>query len=331
MSFTKINKEDYVNKGVTGLPDQPALPTLEMQRKFDELSTDVIIPKFNELSAELDEEVKNLKEGAEGDLLAAVTGGTKITDITQITSGGMFKDEGSATGAPDADFYTYYASAQGWSVNIIAISLADASKVFVSKNSTSDGSTWTNSGWARAAMRNDLSSYIPLTGGTLTGNILLSDAVCAYPNVMLGYSSDGEGAKIQYDKGNKNAAFTVSTDGRIVDFFIFPKADLKSVLGLHCDDQWFDVFGSHNKHTGSYTGNGSATERTIDTGGYGGILTIRSTQGIAFVTVFGTFCITNSGTVKYITNTSWDGYKVTISTDDALLNGSGVTYDWYVL
>ena len=54
MKFVKISKEDLVDRGVSGLPDQPGLSTLEMQKKFDELSVDVIIPKFNELSGELD-------------------------------------------------------------------------------------------------------------------------------------------------------------------------------------------------------------------------------------------------------------------------------------
>ena len=159
MSFTKINKEDYVNKGVTGLPDQPALPTLEMQKKFDELSTDVIIPKFNELSAELDEEVKNLKEGAEGDLLAAVTGGTKITDITQITSGGMYYSNGNVANAPTSDgvYYDYVAIPHGWIVNLIARSGSDGA-TYVSINSTSDGSTWTNSGWSRLMTRDDITA-----------------------------------------------------------------------------------------------------------------------------------------------------------------------------
>lgn len=55
MGFTKITAEDTANKGVVGLPDTPNLSTQEMQEKFDELATDVIIPKFNELSNELDE------------------------------------------------------------------------------------------------------------------------------------------------------------------------------------------------------------------------------------------------------------------------------------
>lgn len=45
----KITAEDLINKGVIGLPDVPGLTTIEMQKKLDEISRDVIIPRFNEL------------------------------------------------------------------------------------------------------------------------------------------------------------------------------------------------------------------------------------------------------------------------------------------
>ena len=51
--FTKITETDMKNKGVVGLPDTPNLSTTEMQAKLDELSTDVIVPKFNNLVDEL--------------------------------------------------------------------------------------------------------------------------------------------------------------------------------------------------------------------------------------------------------------------------------------
>ena len=53
MAFTKITENDTINKGVIGLPDTPNLSTAEMQAKFEELSNDVIIPKFNNLVDEL--------------------------------------------------------------------------------------------------------------------------------------------------------------------------------------------------------------------------------------------------------------------------------------
>lgn len=55
MSFVKIEQADLANKGVVGLPDTPGLQTMEMQEKFDEIALDVIVPKFNELSTELDD------------------------------------------------------------------------------------------------------------------------------------------------------------------------------------------------------------------------------------------------------------------------------------
>ena len=54
MAFTKITENDTINKGVIGLPDTPNLSTSEMQAKFEELSNDVIIPKFNNLVDELE-------------------------------------------------------------------------------------------------------------------------------------------------------------------------------------------------------------------------------------------------------------------------------------
>ena len=54
MAFTKITNADTSGKGVVGLPDTPGLSTNAMQKKFDELATDVIIPKHNSLIDELE-------------------------------------------------------------------------------------------------------------------------------------------------------------------------------------------------------------------------------------------------------------------------------------
>lgn len=54
MAFSRITSEDTKDKGVTGLPAVPALEATAMQKKFDELSTDVLIPKFNDLVERLE-------------------------------------------------------------------------------------------------------------------------------------------------------------------------------------------------------------------------------------------------------------------------------------
>lgn len=54
MALTKITENDLFNKGNTGQPDVPNLTTAQMQHKLDELSLDVIVPKFNNLIDELE-------------------------------------------------------------------------------------------------------------------------------------------------------------------------------------------------------------------------------------------------------------------------------------
>lgn len=54
MAFSKITSAELVDKGVSGLPDVPGLSSADMQKKFDELSKDVVIPKFNKLIEDME-------------------------------------------------------------------------------------------------------------------------------------------------------------------------------------------------------------------------------------------------------------------------------------
>lgn len=61
MAYNKITAEDTAGKGNVGMPDVPGLSTLEMQKKLDELSNDVIIPHFNELIDDVEKDFKESK------------------------------------------------------------------------------------------------------------------------------------------------------------------------------------------------------------------------------------------------------------------------------
>lgn len=61
MAYNKITAEDTAGKGNVGMPDVPGLSTLEMQKKLDELSNDVIIPHFNELIEDVEKDFKESK------------------------------------------------------------------------------------------------------------------------------------------------------------------------------------------------------------------------------------------------------------------------------
>ena len=61
MAYNKITAEDTTGKGNVGMPDVPGLSTLEMQKKLDELSNDVIIPHFNEFIDDVEKDFKESK------------------------------------------------------------------------------------------------------------------------------------------------------------------------------------------------------------------------------------------------------------------------------
>lgn len=58
----EITEQDLANKGVSGLPDVPGLTTEAMQKKFDEISKELLVPRFNEMAKEVNEVNENLSE-----------------------------------------------------------------------------------------------------------------------------------------------------------------------------------------------------------------------------------------------------------------------------
>lgn len=56
MGFTKIEASEIVGRKISELPDVPELTAEDLKRRFDAISQDVIIPKFNNLVDELEAE-----------------------------------------------------------------------------------------------------------------------------------------------------------------------------------------------------------------------------------------------------------------------------------
>ena len=94
------------------------------------------------------------------------------------------------------------------------------------------------------------------------------------------------------------------------------------------------VYGEHNKPTGTYSGNGSTTSRTVSCGSAtnGKMLYIGSSAGVALVTQTGAICL-SSGSVtglKYA-NANYGNGTLTIATDNVCLNKSGTTYSYFTI
>lgn len=88
-----------------------------------------------------------------------------------------------------------------------------------------------------------------------------------------------------------------------------------------------------NKPTGSYTGNGSAVSRNINTGGIGSVVVIRSSNGSAILTSAAGLVFSGLGGVSaigYVVGHMANG-TITLATDNAMLNANGVKYEYQIL
>lgn len=115
--------------------------------------------------------------------------------------------------------------------------------------------------------------------------------------------------------------------------------DLKQALALSEIDEtgWKDypILHTGNKPSGSYTGNGDATSRTIETGGIGRAVLIWSTESNANMVLLGPvggIAKSTSGVVAIgWSHASVFNNNIVLSTTDERLNANGVTYNYQVL
>ncbi len=157
----------------------------------------------------------------------------------------------------------------------------------------------------------DLANYLPLSGGTVGVN-------SSTPLIIKRGNLDN--VKIQFD----GQTGTLGSFG-------FTAID-KPVYVPSTGSGAKDILHTGNKPTGTYTGNGNDTERTINIGGVGvSVLMIQATNVIAFVGYYGAvaFDISNNVT-KYFPRSAYNFDKdtglLTIATNDSLINSDGKTF-----
>lgn len=144
------------------------------------------------------------------------------------------------------------------------------------------------------------SGNLPLTGGKIdsTGNEpLCLNSLSEEPSVLLGFSRHGVSLGYFGFNGNKPCVLV----GRVFQ----------------------DILHTGNKPTGTYTGNGDATERTIATGGVGAVAIVYSSFGYSFLTTSGAVIITSSGNVSFTTDAYFSDGNIVSKTNNEVINGSG--------
>lgn len=337
MAFTKITNSDYADKGIRIKNNPLGLSVSDAQRAFDELTLDVIIPKFNELSNELDAD----KAGNEA-------------EVEKLKKDKVDKIEGKGLSTND------YTNDEKNTVADVK-NKADKSNV-IEKNSTTDFTPTADthpankkyvdnaieervkqigSGDMAQAIYDpqrkktdifaEMEKYLPLTGGTLTGNLFLKDL----DNTSTETARIFEYAKSLYlETSHSNGYSRIQIDNPI-------KSDLANSLayGYVKEGASFSgkIFGQHNKPGGRYSGSGDATAREISIGGiqgFGsyGLLWITSSYGDVLVGSYGAL-IWKGATVTAIGKPAawyYNGILYLATTDNAF-NISGQNYTYYVL
>ena len=171
----KITSSDLANKGVVGLPDTPNLSTLVMQQKFDEIATDVIVPKFNALIDELEADIAPIVSEN------PVAGETFIYDADDETfKNGMYYTsladlkDASVENVQNRDFLCYDEESGKWfptasSGSVETISACEDTSI--TNPQTNDVLKWNGNKWANTPDSEGLLAKFVITseeGATVT-------------------------------------------------------------------------------------------------------------------------------------------------------------------
>lgn len=217
MAFTKIEQADLVNKGVTGLPDTPGLTTGEMQAKFDELVTDVVVPKFNNLCDELD---ANVGDAVQSPTITNIK--LSVDNTLQVsTDGGETYDETASSGhkiVNGAGVAFTQRSRLQFSSNCVVTDLPDDSATFVSVPSGQKGD------------KGDAATIQVgvVTSGDVASVINRGSANDAIFDMTLPKGDQGDAATIQVGTVQSGDVASVSnrgTSGAAIFDFTLPKGD----------------------------------------------------------------------------------------------------------
>lgn len=174
-------------------------------------------------------------------------------------------------------------------------------------------------------------------GGNLSGSVLLI-TTNAYKTFGVDRYTDGAptgGARFGVAwavDGSDAAQIAHLRDNKVTSYLRLHDCILE--LYDSVNNKNYNILGEHNKPSGTYTGNGSSTERTIDIGGIGNTLVITSDYGVAIVTKYGAIVKTASG--NSVTGLAESAVKfadgvLTIKSSSSYVNGSGYTYSYQVL
>ena len=164
------------------------------------------------------------------------------------------------------------------------------------------------------ALDTDLANYLPLSGGTVKNG---TDSPLIIENDADNSTEVYERFVCQNVNGAKHTAYFGAKDG---------KPRVGGVGG------WGDILHTGNKPSGTYTGNGDATQRNVEIGGIGELLYVTprgSSWLFAIVTRRGYIAAIDENTLVRGTDAYLNGdLSLRLMTTSSVLNASGQIYEY---
>jgi hypothetical protein len=169
----------------------------------------------------------------------------------------------------------------------------------------------------------DIAGVLKLTGGELSGSLKIKHHDNGWSTLDKNHSATADYGTYIADtsKNGKSAKVSVC-------------AELNTLTFTNIASEVHDIFHEGNKPFGEYVGNGSATERVIDTKGIGRLCLIYCSDYLVLATPKGAFKVTLSdGTLGWIlaTNLYFVNGKLNIATGGEAVNKADETYYYQVI
>ena len=169
---------------------------------------------------------------------------------------------------------------------------------------------------------------LPLTGGKMTGNYI--DLFSGRGRLQTTYDATEIDSRSEVDDtGNRRLLSVYNPKSKAS---AYDSVKMHQYLGGKLTS--YNIYGEHNKPSGSYTGNGSATTRTIDTGGIGSMCVVYGAYWNTIVMHYGAICFSNAGDGTFKTKPpekmNFRQGVLTIADDSFEVNANAYIYSFEV-
>jgi hypothetical protein len=183
------------------------------------------------------------------------------------------------------------------------------------------------------SIKDDIDGKFSKLGGNINGNMTIQNTA---PQVELFDPEADARSRVYKDASASNDYGTciadINKNGGTDMLNVRSSANLLDKLSLYAGNTRYAIYGAHTKPWGSYTGNGSATVRQVNTTGNGYACIVHSANGTSIVMARGAIRV-GGGVFSWLPSGQayFKNGILYIATTDSALNTSGTSYSYEVL